>query len=333
MELEIEAKKLVNYIKRLGLEIPTRKPSHKHVGAIIADAVLQGGGRRYKTQVEPRVERIRDKYPAADTISGLSSLLKTEGAQALLNWSGKDEQERFCQTVYFFENEQINTFDNLRKWLESEDNRDRLVTKSNRVDKAGISKIADATADYYRVLVRLPDAVKVDSRVKKFLRDAGVTLGKYEESRAIVQLAARQLGKRPIDLEGAIWNYREKENKEVEKMNGGNEEEKTGKDTDRLPLKKAHDFALKKGYDKESEYVDSLLNITDSFTLKRALYMRLFEKKECWSEFKNVHWTKGDDERGQKRVRDYHNLSQKFVKYLEDVAKGRRPYDELGILE
>ncbi len=147
MQLEFEVKKLVYYINSLGLEILEREPSHQHVGAIIADAVLQGGGHRYETQVKPRVKRIIDKYPAASNILGLSSLLKTQGAQALLNWFGKDEQGRFRQTVSFFENEQINTFDDLRKWLESEANRDRLVTKNNRVDKAGIREIRNATAD------------------------------------------------------------------------------------------------------------------------------------------------------------------------------------------
>lgn len=208
MELEAEAKKLVDYIDSLGLSIPTRKPPHEHIGTIIADAVLQVG-HRWKTHVGPRVECIRDKYPEADTISGLSYLVKTRGAEELLNWHGKDEQERFRQTVNFLENEQVKTFDDLRKWLESEDNRDRILTKGLRDDKAGIAKIADKTADYYRVLVGIPDAVKVDSRVERFLTDAGIEVRKYDykKLRTIVQLAAKQLGKRPIDLDSAIWNY------------------------------------------------------------------------------------------------------------------------------
>jgi len=216
MELEVEVKKLVSYINSLGLEIPRRKPPHEHVGSIIADAVLQVG-HQWKTHVGPRLERIRDKYPEASTTSGLSYLLETRGAQELLNWNGEDAHERFRQSIRFFENEQVKTYEDLRKWLESEDNRDRLITKSLRDDKAGIAKIADKTADYYRVLVGLPDAVKVDSRVEEFLTDAGVTVGKYKykELRAIVQLAAKQLGKRPIDLDSAIWNYQGKREPEV----------------------------------------------------------------------------------------------------------------------
>jgi hypothetical protein len=200
MAVQVEAKKLVNYVNYLGLNIPSRKPSHKHVGAILADAVLQVG-HQYKTQVKPRVDHIKNNYRAAETVSGLASLLKLVGPPALLNWLGKDEQKRFSQTVSFFESEQVNTCDDLRKWLKSDTNRHRLITN--------IAKISDATADYYRVLVRLPDAVKIDSRVKRFLTKAGINVRMYEykELRTIVQLAARQLGKKPIDLDSAIWNY------------------------------------------------------------------------------------------------------------------------------
>jgi hypothetical protein len=236
--LVLEAQKLVEYISSIGLEIPTRKPPRKHVGVIIADAVLQVG-HKWKTHVKPRVERIRAEYPRADTISGLSFLLKNKSAREVLNWHGKDKQEIFYQTVKFFVNEQIDTFENLRKWLESEDNRDRLLTKSSRNDKAGIAKIADKTADYYRVLVGLPDAVKVDSRVKDFLKAAGVRKGlSYEGKRTLVQLAAKQLGKRPIDLDSAIWNYQGRnENGKDNEMESKGKGENMDKNNDKVELK------------------------------------------------------------------------------------------------
>jgi hypothetical protein len=207
-ELITEAQKLVEYIVSIGLNIPARKPPNKHVGGIIADAVLQVVGHQWETQVGPQVNRIREKYPEADTISGLFSLLGTVGAQELMNWKGKDEQNSFRQTITFFMKEKINTFDDLRKWLESEDNRDRLITKSLRNDKAGIANIANRTADYYRILVGLPNAVKVDSRVDDFLKASGIKGLRYEQKRYIVQLAAEMLGKRPIDLDKAIWDYK-----------------------------------------------------------------------------------------------------------------------------
>lgn len=209
MELEAEAKKLVAYVLSLedNFEIIRAEPV-EHIGAIIADAVLQVG-HRWKTHVGPRIERIKNKYPGAATISGLLHLLETRGARELLNWNGKDEQERFRQTAEFFANEQIETIHDLHKWLESEDNRDRLVTKSPRDDKAGIAKIADKTADYYRVLVGIPDAVAIDTLIREFLTKGHIDIGKYDyrELRTTVQLAARQMLMRPIDLDQSIWNF------------------------------------------------------------------------------------------------------------------------------
>lgn len=208
MSLQAEAAKVIAYAKSIGLTIPPRAPSHQHVGALIADAVLQVG-HRYDTHVRPRVRHILNSYPNADTISGVSSVLKTVSLEDFLDWKGMDEHARFQTSVTFFTNEKVDTFANLREWLESDTNRDRLLSSSGRSDKAGIPKISNATADYYRVLVRLPDAVKVDSLVKEFVRDAGVNAWRYDyqDLRTIVQLAAGQLGKPPIDLEGAIWNY------------------------------------------------------------------------------------------------------------------------------
>jgi hypothetical protein len=225
MELEAEAKKLVNYVHSLNDNFKiTKAEPLKHIGAIITDAVLQVG-HRWKTHVGPRVERIENSYPEAGTISGLLSLLRSKGAQDLLNWNGIDAQERFRQTAEFFAREQIETVDDLHKWLQSEDNRDRLVTQSPRDDKAGIAKIANKTADYYRVLVGLPDAVAIDTYIKEFLTKAHIDTRKYkyEELRTIVQLAAKQMGIRPVDLDQSIWNFQSENKEGGEKMDKDND--------------------------------------------------------------------------------------------------------------
>ena len=215
--LQPEVRKLVDHICSLGgdFKIVRAKPE-VHIGAVITDAVLQVG-HRWKTHVEPRVERIKTDYPNAATICELLHLLETVGECGLLNWNGIDEQERFRLTIHFFAHEGINTVDDLTKWLESEDNRDRLISKSTRVDKAGIPKIADKTADYYRVMVGLPDAVAVDRFIKEFFDEAGIEIRRYryKDLRAIVQLAARPLSIakgteiKPLDLDQSIWKYKQ----------------------------------------------------------------------------------------------------------------------------
>jgi hypothetical protein len=216
--LQREAKKLVNYIISLGnsFRIITAQ-QETHIGAIITDAVLQVG-HHWKRQVGPRVERIKSEYPEAATISGILRLLQTIGAQDLLNWKGTDEQKRFHQTVEFFDREGIDSSDDLRSWLASDNNRERLITKSSRHDKAGIDKIADKTVDYYRTMVDIPDAVAIDALIRDFLKDAGVKPGNYHKARTIVQLAAPMLAAaksmtiRPVDLDRSIWEF-QSENK------------------------------------------------------------------------------------------------------------------------
>ena len=218
--LQREAKRLVDYIVSLGndFQIVTAQPE-THIGVIITDAVLQVG-HRWKTHVGPRVQRIKSKYPQAATTSGILTLLQTIGTQQLLNWKGTDEQKRFRQTVDFFHHEGIDSSDDLRAWLASDDNRDRLITKSSRDDRAGIDKIGDKTADYYRVMVGIPDAVAIDSYIRAFLKDADVKGGsQYDTERVIVQLAAPMLSAvenkpiRPVDLDQSIWGFQSQKQK------------------------------------------------------------------------------------------------------------------------
>ncbi len=93
-------------------------------------------------------------------------------------------------------------------WLEPMRNRDRLLML-NGGEKIGAFKVGDKTADYFRVLVGHWDAVAVDKEVRQFLAACGVvpmhsTLFEYAEKRAIVQLAALELGMLPVDLDWCL---------------------------------------------------------------------------------------------------------------------------------
>lgn len=230
--LQHEAKKLVDYIISLGSSFQIiRAQPETHIGAIITDAVLQVN-HGWKTHVGPRVQRIKNQYPQAATISGILRLLQTTGARDLLNWKGTDEQKRFHQTVEFFDREKIESFEDLRRWLASDDNRNRLLTKSPRKDAAGIPRIGNKTADYYRVMVGLPYAVAIDRLIADFLKDAGVRgRSQYDKARAIVQLSApilsavRNTNVRPIDLDQSIWAFQSdrKERKGAEHGNSGDD--------------------------------------------------------------------------------------------------------------
>lgn len=260
-ELESEARKLVDFINSLGLQIPRRAPPHKHIGAIIADAVLQIV-HRYNEQVRDRILNLRDQYPETTTTSGFLHALKTVGAQQLLDgWKGEKEHKRLYDHAEFFVDEGVETFENLIGWLRKKKNKSKLIS-------AGLG-IKDRTADYYCVLVGLPDAVKVDSRVEEFLSDSGINIREHEynELRAIVQAAAKRLGKRPIDLEGAIWNYQVGNRKGV-KMRKGNDEDELKV---LLPLEKMEQLKTVS----QKVYGDEPANVAKFWIMERLHQLRI----------------------------------------------------------
>ncbi len=206
--LEAEAKRFADYLNSLrSFGLRDAKQPSEHVGRVTVDAVLQVG-LRYETHVRSRVEHIRDNYPQAATVSGFLRLLENLGAQKLICWKGKDQEERLLRSARFFASRRIETFPQLYEWLRAEENRDSLITSK-------IGKIKDKTADYYRKLVGHWDAVAVDKGIRHQLDEAGVVSKnyKYKEQRTIVQLTALLLNTRPIDLDSSIYYYNYVRNK------------------------------------------------------------------------------------------------------------------------
>lgn len=217
LNLESASAQLAAYVVSSGLPISEKPPPHRHVGAVIADAVLQIG-HAYEQQVRSRVIRLRQDYPEAATISGFLHLLDEVGARELLGgWKGTKEWKRVHEHSTYFAAKGIQTFDELFAWLTHECHRDELVTAE--------LGIRDKTADYYRVLVGIPDAIKVDQRIEAFLMRASIEIDKYDYKglRSVVQLAARQLGRRPIDLDWSIWHNGVARNSEEIQMGKDNE--------------------------------------------------------------------------------------------------------------
>jgi hypothetical protein len=96
------AEKLARYVRSLpDFQIyETIDGNYKHIGATVADAVLQANN-WYKTHVKPRVNRILAQYPEACTTTSLLSLLTSMSIKDFLNWRGEDRAERFYRVVPF----------------------------------------------------------------------------------------------------------------------------------------------------------------------------------------------------------------------------------------
>jgi hypothetical protein len=171
------------------------------------DAVLQVG-HDYEKQVRKRVERVRG-HPEAATLSGFIGLLHEQGISRLLDWNSQGTEKDLLDVAEFFSKRGMETFSQMREWLKSEENRDSLLTDRSKLggNTNTTFKVADKTADYLRLLVGHFDAVAVDSNIKALLESAGIsTKYDYKQKRVIIQLAALEMGIRPIDLDLSIYN-------------------------------------------------------------------------------------------------------------------------------
>ena len=332
-ELEAEAKKLVDHIKRLKCSgkfqikkkgPPSDGPAGEHIGAIIVDATLSAR-HNYKKQVEKRVKNLRGKYPQAATTSGFLDLMNSVTIEELLmgwerNSTKKSNQIQVRETAQFFAHKQpkpLETFVDLVDWIQKEENRREL--------KKRVNGVGNKTADYYDVLSGDPNAVAVDDRISRFLSEATIHTRKYKEKRAIVQLAAMKMGYRPLDLEYSIWHHKPERNlKGGEMATDGRVKipSKIGKGC-YFPLRKAKKFALIKGLDKDMEHIDNLKPIEEYQkglpinTVRRGKTIKLFESRGVYEEFKDTAGWKGEENLG-------------CAKYIKACREAASEYDELN---
>ena len=91
-----DPEKLARYVQSLsGFEFyKTIDGNYDHIGATIADAVLQANN-KYSTHVKPRVNRILAQYPETRTTSSVLRLLESIAATEFLDWRGIDRAVRF----------------------------------------------------------------------------------------------------------------------------------------------------------------------------------------------------------------------------------------------
>ena len=128
-----DPEKLASFVQSLpGFVIyETIDGNYDHIGATVADAVLQAN-MRYKTHVKPRVDRILARFPTARTTSSVLQLLKSITATEFLSWRSEDRAERFTKVLYLFSAEDIETEAELREWLTQDANLLPLEAQSER---------------------------------------------------------------------------------------------------------------------------------------------------------------------------------------------------------
>jgi hypothetical protein len=202
-----EAVRFADYIKSLPDFDFIDDGPYDHIGATIADAVLQPQ-RDYDDFVTPKTDRILRLWRDVKTLSQLVELLKSVPASEFLDWNdNKDSRswlghrvERFRTIVSLFKSEgSIEAEDDLRPWLLDDCNPPKLYA---------IWGVGQKTVNYLGSLVGLP-WVAIDSRLSWFIGASGLLIKPNDltAQREVVCLAADILGVDRRVLDHSIWVY------------------------------------------------------------------------------------------------------------------------------
>jgi len=173
--------------------------SYNHMGATIADAVLQANN-KYDSNVTPRTNRILAVYPEAKTTSAIHDLLATVPATVFLNWSGADRAKRLCEIVELFKSEAVETEADLQGWLTHSQNCAKLD---------GIYGVGQKTVDYFKILAGESTSA-IDRHMLGFLELAGIKAANYDEAQQIIIAAADLLGIDRANFDHSIWQFMQK---------------------------------------------------------------------------------------------------------------------------
>lgn len=191
-----EAQRLAAYVRSLGINCNFQVRTREHIGATLADAVLQAG-LNYRTVVAPRIERIVSCFPEAKRTTGALQLVDCIGVHDFLAWRNPAKPERFMRLLRLFKDEAIETEEDIRAWL---------VHDKNCSIVGQLHGIGPKTIDYLQILVGC-DSVAVDRHVRRFVSAAGITLTSYDAIRIVVCDAAKILAVASNSLDAAIWAY------------------------------------------------------------------------------------------------------------------------------
>jgi 3-methyladenine DNA glycosylase/8-oxoguanine DNA glycosylase len=195
--IDPRARQLADYIKaEADFTFIERQAAHQHMGATIAEAILQAG-MRYRAQVVPRVRRIRHDYPEATTSSAFLAILDRNTPEQVINIHGRKAGYVRALTDLLV-GEQVETEADLRTWLDDADHVALLLA---------ITGVGNKTVSYLRLLLGCPDDVAVDTHLRAFLAAAGVTTAGYADAAAVVAGAAEILGVTQATLDVSIWAY------------------------------------------------------------------------------------------------------------------------------
>jgi hypothetical protein len=193
----LAARQVADYAKREGalLERPASRPTCEHMGAIVADSVLQAG-LNYSNVVRPRVASILRSYPQHNCVSVLLNVVRSGQTSKFLRWDHPTKIGRFDGLVLFLHRSGIETASDLRGRLADAPFRHAL--------EAEVDGVGPKTVDYMACLVGV-DSIAVDRHVRTFARRAGVDDNDYQFLHQVFCSAADLLSVSRRDFDSWVW--------------------------------------------------------------------------------------------------------------------------------
>lgn len=196
LETLVAARRVANYAKELGANIEPLeiRPAYEHMGALIADSVLQTG-LNYVSVVKPRVTTILTRYPERSRISKLVDLVHRGETATFLNWTHSEKVNRFDALVTFLNDASVEYVDDLKEGL-----RDPNFVVSLR----DVRGVGPKTIDYMRCLVGI-DSIAVDRHLRTFAKRVGVIEEDYDFLKNVFCYAADLLSVSRKDFDAWVW--------------------------------------------------------------------------------------------------------------------------------
>lgn len=174
----------------------TYRPVYHHMGAVLADSVLQAG-LNYARVVKPRIASILKTFPHAATINVLIEVIETEGSAKFLQWEHFEKVSRFDGLVAFVAEAQIESTCELGAALQDD---------SFRANIRRVKGVGPKTVDYMACLVGV-DCIAVDRHIKNFAEFAGLEDDSYEYLRDVFSFAADLLSISRREFDAQVWYY------------------------------------------------------------------------------------------------------------------------------
>lgn len=196
VQMLIAARRVADYAKELGADLQRFeiRPSYDHMGALLADSILQAG-LNYHSVVRPRIIAILSDFPGLSRISNLLELVERGETSAFLNWTHQEKVGRFDALVLFLADASVEHVDDLKECLQ-----DGGFAKALR----GVRGVGPKTVDYMGCLVGM-DSVAVDRHVRTFAKRVGVMEDDYDFLKTVFCYAADLLSVSRREFDAWVW--------------------------------------------------------------------------------------------------------------------------------